>query len=78
MRAKTKVYQRATLRKIVRAHSRKRVGRAIDPFIFVGYILFMEQLMSNATRKARIEGEKVVAAKDIRKVTLSTLRRFKG
>ncbi|KIV87085.1 hypothetical protein PV11_02655 [Exophiala sideris] len=71
-------YPRPTLRKIVKGHSRKNVGKSVDSLVYLNYILFIEQLMDNATRKARRDGEKVVAAKDIRKVTMTTLRRFKG
>ncbi|EXJ80043.1 hypothetical protein A1O3_08329 [Capronia epimyces CBS 606.96] len=66
------------LRKILKAHSRKNVGKAVDPLVFLDYVLFIEELVQNASRRARTDGEKVVAARDIRKVTLNSLRRFKG
>ena len=34
--------------------------------------------MKNAERKAKENGEKKIAPRDIRKITLSTLRSFKG
>ncbi|KAL6243970.1 hypothetical protein RBB50_008839 [Rhinocladiella similis] len=75
-----KSYPRATLRKIIKAHSRKNVSRGVDSLVYLNYVLFIEdsRLMQNATRKARNDGEKSIAAKDIRKVTMTTLRRFKG
>ncbi|KAI1614812.1 hypothetical protein EDD37DRAFT_650174 [Exophiala viscosa] len=78
MASAQKNYPRATVRKIVKGHSRKNIGKGVDSLIYLNYVLFVEKLMDNATRKARSEGEKNVAAKDIRKVTMTTLRRFKG
>ncbi|OAP57843.1 hypothetical protein AYL99_08581 [Fonsecaea erecta] len=78
MASSKRSYSRPMLRKILKAHSRKRVGADVDPLVYLNYILFMEELMQTATRKARSEGNKTVTAKDIRKVTLTTLRRFKG
>ncbi|KIW92990.1 uncharacterized protein Z519_06839 [Cladophialophora bantiana CBS 173.52] len=78
MTSTKKTYSRPTLRKILRAHSRKKVGADVDPLVFLNYILFIEELMRTATRKAHSERNKTVTAKDIRKVTISTLRRFKG
>ncbi|KAK5297510.1 hypothetical protein LTR93_002516 [Exophiala xenobiotica] len=74
-----KSYPRATLRKILKAHSRKKVGKGVDSLVYLDYVLFIEEseilmmtprLMQNATRKARIDGEKTIAAKDIRKATM--------
>ncbi|KAK7902381.1 hypothetical protein LTR67_002026 [Exophiala xenobiotica] len=73
-----KSYPRATLRKILKAHSRKKVGKGVDSLVYLDYVLFIEELMQNATRKARMDGEKTIAAKDIRKATMTSLRRFKG
>ncbi|OCT45544.1 Histone-fold domain-containing protein new1 [Cladophialophora carrionii] len=78
MKAHSKSYPRARLRKIVKAHSRKRVGKTVDALVFLNFVLFIEELLSSASRKARLNGEKVIAAKDIRKATMATLRRFKG
>ncbi|RVX66434.1 hypothetical protein B0A52_09664 [Exophiala mesophila] len=63
-------YPRATIRKIAKGHTRKNVSRKTDPLIYLDYILFIEELMKNATRKATESGEKHIAAKDIRKVTM--------
>lgn len=78
MAATKKSYPRATIRKIVRAHSDKNVARDLDALLYLDYILFMQRLMENATRKAKEAGEKKLQAKDIRKVTMTTLRQFKG
>ena len=71
-KSKTKAYPRATLRKILKGHSRKNIGRTTDALVFLDYVLFMEELMKNATHKAQEDGDKKgkIAPKDIRKVTL--------
>ncbi|EXJ61074.1 hypothetical protein A1O7_05227 [Cladophialophora yegresii CBS 114405] len=73
MRANSKSYPRAKVRKIVKAHSRKHVGKTVDALVFLNFILFVEELLSNASHKARLNGERVTAAKDIRKVTMDDL-----
>lgn len=71
-------YPRATLRKILKAHTDKNIARNVDALIYLDYVLFVQKLMEHATRKAKENGEKRVQAKDIRKVTVRTLREFKG
>jgi len=78
MASSRRAYPRATLRKILKAHTNKNVSRRTDTLVYLDYILFMQKLMNNATRKAKESGENTMQAKDIRKVTISTLRQFKG
>ncbi|KEF51249.1 uncharacterized protein A1O9_12599 [Exophiala aquamarina CBS 119918] len=78
MAVASKTYPRAIVRRIIKGHTRKSIGKATDALVFLNYALFIEQLLDSATHKARGNGEKRIAAKDIRKVTLTTLRRFKG
>ena len=78
-------YPRATIRKILKGHSQKRVAREVDALMYLDYILFMEEygfrphqkslsltpyrLMKNAERKSKESGDKRIAARDIRRVT---------
>ncbi len=78
MGSSKRAYPRATLRKILRAHTNKNVSRHTDALLYLDYILFMQKLMHNATSKAKEAREKRLQAKDIRKVTMSTLRQMKG
>ncbi|ETN44263.1 uncharacterized protein HMPREF1541_10814 [Cyphellophora europaea CBS 101466] len=71
-------YPRATIRKALTGHSQKRLTRDVDALVYLEYVLFMEELMRNAERKAKAGGEKHIAARDIRMLTASTLRKFKG
>lgn len=69
---------RATLRKILKAHTNKNVARDVDTLIYLDFILFIQWLMAASVRRAKKAGEKRVAAKDIRMLTIKSLRAFKG
>jgi histone H3/H4 len=36
-------YPRATVRKIIKGHSQKRVSRDVDALVYLDYVLFMEE-----------------------------------
>jgi histone H3/H4 len=36
-------YPRAAVRKIVKAHSQKRVSRNVDALVYLDYVLFIEE-----------------------------------
>jgi hypothetical protein len=42
-RTKAKTYPRAPLRKILKAHSRRTVGKSVDQLVFLSYVAFMEE-----------------------------------
>lgn len=69
-----------TVKRILKGHSQRTVSRKVDALVYLDYILFMEELMKNAERKAKEGGDAKgkIQARDLRKVTLGTLRRFKG
>lgn len=43
MAVSSKAYPRATVRKILKGHTRKNIGKAIDSLVFLNYTLFIEQ-----------------------------------
>lgn len=43
MGSSKKPYPRATLRKILKAHSRKNVGRGVDSLVYLDYVLFIDE-----------------------------------
>jgi hypothetical protein len=43
MGSSNKVYPRATLRKILKAHSRKNISRGVDSLVYLDYVLFIEE-----------------------------------
>ncbi|PGG98125.1 hypothetical protein GX51_06974 [Blastomyces parvus] len=73
-----KLYPRATVKRIVKAHSRRNISKNADILIFLDYMLFIQELMREASIRSRRGGEKVLSARSIRKVTEGTLRKFKG
>ncbi|EEH21291.2 hypothetical protein PABG_03522 [Paracoccidioides brasiliensis Pb03] len=73
-----KIYPRATVKRIVKAHTKRNISKNADVLIFLDYMLFMEELMREASIRSRRSGEKAISAKNIRKVAEGTLRKFKG
>jgi len=78
MPSQSRSYPRATLKKIVKGHANRNIGKGVDHLIYLDYAIFVQELMAHAARKARASGEKKLAARDIRKVTMATLRKFRG
>ncbi|KFX90573.1 hypothetical protein O988_06854 [Pseudogymnoascus sp. VKM F-3808] len=78
MAAGQKLYPRATLKKIVKAHSRKNVSKNADVLVFLDYALFLQTLMKEAGINAKQAGDRGITAKNVKKVTESTLHKFKG
>ncbi|OQE22114.1 hypothetical protein PENFLA_c013G04322 [Penicillium flavigenum] len=64
-----KLYPRATVKRIVKAHSNRSVSKNADILIFLDYILFMQELMREASIRSRKSGEKNISANTVRKVT---------
>ncbi|ATZ51718.1 hypothetical protein BCIN_07g03070 [Botrytis cinerea B05.10] len=64
-----KLYPRANLKKIVKAHSKRNLTKNVDVLIFLDYMLFLETLMKEAGINAKQAGERGISAKSIKKVT---------
>jgi histone H3/H4 len=69
---------RATLRKILKAHTNKNIFRDVDALVYLDYVLFIQWLLAASVKRAKKAGEKRVAAKDIRMLTVKSLKAFKG
>ncbi|KAL5352846.1 hypothetical protein ACLOAV_002794 [Pseudogymnoascus australis] len=78
MAAGQKLYPRATLKKIVKAHSRKNVSKNADvlvsyataaKLVFLDYALFLQTLMKEAGINAKQAGDRGITAKNVKKVT---------
>ncbi|KAF7128338.1 hypothetical protein CNMCM5793_003068 [Aspergillus hiratsukae] len=78
MAATQKLYPRGTVKGIVKAHSNRSVSKNADILIFLDYMLFMQELMREASIRSRKAGEKRISPNSVRKVTEKTLRKFKG
>ncbi|KAK0389947.1 hypothetical protein NLU13_3520 [Sarocladium strictum] len=73
-----KAYPKATLKKIIKAHSNRNIKKNADVTIFLNYVLFMENLVKEAAIKSKQSGDRGLTARSVRKVTRDTLARFKG
>ncbi|KAI0974710.1 hypothetical protein F4678DRAFT_470093 [Xylaria arbuscula] len=73
-----KMYPRATVKKIVKAHSNCNVSKKVDVMIFLDYVLFMQTLVKEAAIDSKQAGERNISAKSVRKATVDALNKFKG
>ncbi|KAJ9161010.1 hypothetical protein NKR19_g2707 [Coniochaeta hoffmannii] len=73
-----KLYPRATVKKIVKAHSNCNVSKNVDVTIFLDYVLFMQSLVKEAAIESKKGGERGLTARSVKKVTADTLAKFKG
>ncbi|KAL2145228.1 hypothetical protein VTI28DRAFT_7737 [Corynascus sepedonium] len=73
-----KLYPRATVKKIVKAHSNCNVSKNADVMMFLDYMLFLQNLIKEATIEAKQGGERGVTARSVRKVTADSLAKFRG
>jgi hypothetical protein len=64
-----RLYPRGTVKGIVKAHSNRSVSKNADILIFLDYMLFMQELMREASIRSRKAGEKNVSPNSVRKVT---------
>jgi len=78
MAAPSKLYPRATIKRIIKAHSKRNLSKNVDILIFLDYTLFLQELIREASIAAKRNGEKGISAKRVRKVTEDCLRRYKG
>ncbi|KAG5921312.1 hypothetical protein E4U31_002112 [Claviceps sp. LM219 group G6] len=80
-----KAYPRATVKKVIKAHSNMTMSKNADVTIFLNYVLFMETLVKEAAIFAKQSGERGLTARSVNKVTRfpnqfmkDTLAKFKG
>ncbi|KFH43465.1 Histone-fold domain-containing protein-like protein [Hapsidospora chrysogenum ATCC 11550] len=73
-----KPYPKATLKKIIKAHSDLNIKKNADVAIYLNYVLFMETLVKEAAIDSKQSGERGLAARSVKKVTRDTLAKFKG
>ncbi|KAF2836887.1 hypothetical protein M501DRAFT_978563 [Patellaria atrata CBS 101060] len=71
-------YPRATVKRIVKAHTNRPLSKNADIAIWLDYTLFLQDLLRKAAITSKQAGEKGVSAKSIRKVRENSLRKFKG
>ncbi|KAA6409813.1 MAG: Histone-fold containing [Lasallia pustulata] len=78
MAAAPKLYPRSTIKRIIKAHSKRPLSKNVDVLIFLDYTLFLHHLIREASIQAKQSGDKNITARAVRKVTEESLRKFKG
>ncbi|KAI5292752.1 hypothetical protein KEM52_006091 [Ascosphaera acerosa] len=73
-----KLYPRATVKRIVKAHTRRNLSKNADVLIFLAYMMFMQELMREAMIQSRRHRESTISARSVRRVVEATLRKFQG
>ncbi|PHH86275.1 hypothetical protein CDD83_10477 [Cordyceps sp. RAO-2017] len=71
-------YPKATVKKIVKAHSGLNLKKNADVTIFLDYVLFMDKLVKEAAIHSKQAGEKGLTARSVTKATRDALARFRG
>ncbi|EJP67830.1 hypothetical protein NHJ13051_002894 [Beauveria bassiana] len=77
----TKTYPKATLKKIIKAHSNHTLQRDADVSIYLNYVLFMERwyfLVKEAAIQSKQSGERGLTTRSVKKATRDILAKFKG
>ncbi|PKS07006.1 hypothetical protein jhhlp_005603 [Lomentospora prolificans] len=73
-----KIYPRATVKKIVKAHSNLNISKNADVLIFLDYVLFMQTLVKEAAIESKQAGERGITAWSVKKATPDALAKFNG
>ncbi|EON61661.1 hypothetical protein W97_00877 [Coniosporium apollinis CBS 100218] len=76
--APSQAYPRGTVKRIVKAHTKRPLSKNADIMIFLDYTLFMQDLIREASIRSKQSGEKGISATAIKKVRETSLRKFKG
>ncbi|KAA8911767.1 hypothetical protein FN846DRAFT_764985, partial [Sphaerosporella brunnea] len=61
-------YPRSVLKRTVKAHSGLNISKNTDVLLYLDYVLFMQDLMREASIKARGRGATTISPSDIKKV----------
>jgi len=76
---KTRLYPRATLRRIIKAHQPHCVlSKNTDVMIYLDYLLFLNRLATESSMEATRSGERILEARHVRAVLERTLQEFRG
>ncbi|KAH6101477.1 hypothetical protein HBI65_053720 [Parastagonospora nodorum] len=72
------LYPRGTVKKIVKAHANRPLSKNVDVLIFLNYVLFMQELINEASIKSKQSGERGISARSVKRVSETALRKYKG
>ncbi|KAF2085759.1 hypothetical protein K490DRAFT_67355 [Saccharata proteae CBS 121410] len=72
------LYPRTTVKKIIKAHTNRPLSKNVDILIYLDYMLFMQELVREASIASKQAGEKEISARSVRRVSAKALAKFKG
>ncbi|KAI9860968.1 MAG: hypothetical protein M1824_002734 [Vezdaea acicularis] len=64
-----KLYPRGTVKRIIKAHSKRPLSKNVDVLVFLDYELFVQDLLREASINSKQAGERGISARSVRKVT---------
>ncbi|KAK9356931.1 hypothetical protein V1505DRAFT_374954 [Lipomyces doorenjongii] len=74
-----RLFPRSSLRRIVKKNSKTtNISKRADVLVYLDYILFIEELLREASIEARQAGDKVLRQRHIERAAEITLRKFRG
>ncbi|KAI8355913.1 hypothetical protein B0O80DRAFT_497438 [Mortierella sp. GBAus27b] len=71
----TRIYPRATLKRIIHAHE---PTLKLSKNIYVLYLLFLQRLLSEATRQAQLTHDTFIQSRHVARALKMVLQQFKG
>jgi len=66
------------LKRTIRAHTGLSVSKNADILLYLDYVVFMQDLLREASIKARQRGSATISPADVRRVAEMALLKFKG
>ncbi|KAK9490281.1 hypothetical protein V1508DRAFT_425331 [Lipomyces doorenjongii] len=74
-----RLFPRSSFRRIVKKNSKTtNISKRADVLVYLDYILFIEELLREASIEARQAGDKVLRQRHIERAAEITLRKFRG
>ncbi|KAK3829295.1 MAG: hypothetical protein J3Q66DRAFT_324845 [Benniella sp.] len=75
----TRIYPRATLKRIIHAHEPTfKLSKNVDIKIYVVYLLFLQRLVSEASRQAQLTHDSIIQSRHVTRALKMVLQQFKG
>ncbi|KAJ8099213.1 hypothetical protein POJ06DRAFT_256346 [Lipomyces tetrasporus] len=74
-----RLFPRSSLRRIVKKNAKDtNISKRADVLVYLDYILFLEELLKEASIEARQAGDKVLRQRHIERALETTLQKFRG
>ncbi|KAI7830649.1 hypothetical protein BC939DRAFT_438647 [Gamsiella multidivaricata] len=75
----TRIYPRSTLKRIIQAHEpTMKMSKNVDIKIYVLYLLFLQRLISEASRQAQLTHDSIIQSRHVSRALKMVLQQLKG